>query len=155
MEFSLIAIQTLKNSQKRRKKMYQSKRKVVNVNNISKPEVLWCRILPTTIPVNLWHSVPKKNHNSYKVHHSTFADFCRFKLHKAKVPSSSTSLTVYNLCTMSTLDSIHPLTECHILSPVSGISEGSFLSIYFALHLEVFEDSNISLTSDKTIRKQR
>lgn len=40
--------------------MYQSKRKVVNVNNISKPEVLWCRILPTTIPVNLWHSVPKK-----------------------------------------------------------------------------------------------
>lgn len=109
---TLIAIQTLKNSQKRRKKMYQSKRKVVNVNNIAKPEILRCRILPTTIPVNLWHFVPKK-----KKSNSTFADFCRFKFQKARVPSSSTSLTVCNLCMMSTPDSIHPLTECHIIIP--------------------------------------
>lgn len=76
---TLIAIQTLKNSQKRRKKMYQSKRKVVNVNNIAKPEILRCRILPTTIPVNLWHFVPKKKKilvlTRYSIEHlQIFAD---------------------------------------------------------------------------------
>lgn len=72
---TLTAIQTLKNSQKRRKKMYQSKRKVINVNNIAKPEILRCRILPTCKPLAF---CTKKNHlvlTRYSVQHlQIFAD---------------------------------------------------------------------------------